>query len=539
MRMAVEPRSGRQGTVASPQLHSDQAAVQLDSRGRNGAAAIIALGSIASILSSTTVNVAIPTLQRVFNADLTAVQWVISGYLLGLAAVIPVSGYLSEKFGAKRVYLGTLCSFIAASVLCGLAWNIGSEIAFRVIQGMAGGMVMPVGMSMLMRMTPAQERGRMMGYLGVPMLLAPAVGPAIGGLLIQYFDWQWIFWVNIPVCALALAFGIRGLKDSERRPAGRLDLVGLVLCTPGVVAIIYGLTRASTGAGWSSPEVLGAVIGGFALMAAFAVWELRHPEPLLDLRIFRDAAFGGSSVVNVILAAAMFGAVFIVPVYLQQIQGYGTLNAGLIIGAQGLGAAIVLPLAGQLTDRFGARIVVFSGLAVLCIASTLLTTITPETSAGLWVGMLMLRGVAMGASMMPNQSAAYVTLAPSAIGRATAINNTLQRLASSLGIAVLASTATVRIASHVAAAMQSHPAHTTVRAAARQAAAAGFVDTLWLSVGLSLLALPAALLLRRPLLGRALGTAHPPLSHGLRRVAILLTLLSLAGFVIALGRSFF
>ena len=503
-------RSGQE--AAPPALHTNLATVQLDSRSRNVAAAIIALGSIASILSSTTVNVAIPTLQRVFNADLTAVQWVISGYLLGLAAVIPVSGFLSERFGAKRVYLGTLCSFIAASLLCGVAWSIESEIAFRVIQGMAGGMVMPVGMTMLMRMTPIQERGRMMGFLGVPMLLAPAVGPALGGLLIQYFDWQWIFWLNIPVCALALAFGIRGLQDSERAPTGRLDVIGLVLCTPGVVAIIYGLTKASGGAGWGSVEVLGSIVGGVLLIAAFAAWELRQREPLLDLRIFRDAAFSASSVVNVILAAGLFGAVFIVPVFLQQVQGYGTLNAGLIIGAQGLGAAFVMPVSGWLTDRYGARIVVFAGLAVLAIASTFLTTITPATSTGLWVALLLLRGVAMGFSMMPNQSAAYVTLAPAAIGRATAINNTLQRLASSLGIAVLASAATVRIASHLAT-VAVHPGNRAgsraVGAAANAAVAAGFVDTLWLSVGISILGLPAALLLRRPLLGQPHRTPHP------------------------------
>ncbi len=533
-------RSGQE--VAPAALHTNLATVQLDSRRRNGAAAIIALGSIASILSSTTVNVAIPTLQRVFNADLTAVQWVISGYLLGLAAVIPVSGYLSERFGAKRVYLGTLCTFIAASLLCGVAWSIQSEIAFRVVQGMAGGMVMPVGMTMLMRMTPLQERGRMMGFLGVPMLLAPAVGPALGGLLIQYFDWQWIFWLNIPVCALALAFGLRGLQDSERAPTGRLDVIGLVLCTPGVVAIIYGLTKASGGAGWGSVEVLGSIGGGVLLIAAFTAWELRQREPLLDLRIFRDAAFSGSSVVNVILAAGLFGAVFIVPVFLQQVEGYGTLNAGLIIGAQGLGAAFVMPVSGWLTDRYGARIVVFAGLAVLAIASTFLTTITPATSTGLWVALLLLRGVAMGFSMMPNQSAAYVTLAPAAIGRATAINNTLQRLASSLGIAVLASAATVRIASHLAT-VAVHPGLSAgsraVGAAANAAVAAGFVDTLWLSAGISILGLPAALLLRRPLLGQPYGTPHPLLSSTLRTVALGITVVSVAGFLLAVARAFY
>ena len=533
----------RDRTAVAPALHTNLAAIQLDSRARFFAAAIIALGSISSILSSTTINVAIPTLQRVFHAELTSVQWVISGYLLGLAAVIPLSGFLSERFGAKRVYLSTLGTFIAASVLCGLAWSIGSEIAFRVIQGMAGGMVMPVGMAMLMRMTPPQERGRMMGFLGVPMLLAPAVGPALGGLLIQSFDWQWIFWVNIPVCALALGLGFRGLQDSQRAGGGRLDLVGLVLCTPGVVAIIYGLTRASGGAGWGSLEVLGSVVGGLVLIAAFVVWELRQSEPLLDLRIFRDAAFAGSSVVNVILGAALFGAVFIVPVFLQQVQGYGTLNAGLIIGAQGVGAALVMPISGWLTDRFGPRIVVFCGVAALAVASALLTTITPDTSASLWVGLLLVRGIAMGFSMMPNQSAAYVTLAPAAIGRATAINNTLQRLASSLGIAILASAATVRIASHLGALPTTpitHPiGHSNAARAVEMAVAAGFVDTLWLAVGISVLALPGALLLRRPLLGLPLGTPHPPLSNGLRTTVFLLALLSTALFLLSLARTFF
>ena len=492
------------------------------------AAGVVALGSAASILSSTVVNVAVPALQSAFHSSITDIQWVLTGYLLGLSAVIPVSGYVSDRFGTKRVYMVTLVAFTLASGLCGVAWNLQSEIAFRVIQGLAGGMVMPVGMTIIMKMSAPAERGRMMSILGVPLMLAPALGPTVGGWLIQVFDWRWVFWVNIPAGILALVLGSIFLKSGRTPWKERsIDFVGLFLATPGVALIIYGFTQAAFN-GWGSSQTLIPTFAGLGLVLGFVLWELRQEHPLLDIRVFRDAAFSASMVVGVIIASALFGAVFLIPVFMQEVQGKNTLEAGLLLAPQGLAAAAAMTISGTLSDRFGARPVVFAGVLALVAATVLLTGVTPSTDNWSWILITSARGVGMGFAMMPNFAAAYVTLAPAAIARATAVSNTLQRVASSFGIAILATIVEGRIQAHM-------PSHASLVAAARvspgaihqavlSASSRGFDDTFWLAAGMAALALPASMLLRRPLpedqrilaAADSLELRHPPLATNLR-----------------------
>ena len=514
------------------------------------AAGVIALGSAASILSSTVVNVAVPDLQVAFHSSITDVQWVLTAYLLGLSTVIPVSGYLSDRFGTKRVYLVTLVAFTLASALCGLAWNLQSEIAFRVLQGLAGGMVMPVGMTIIMRMAPPEERGRLMSILGVPMMLAPALGPTVGGWLIQVFDWRWVFWVNLPAGILALVLGYF-LLESGRLPwqERTIDVVGLFLATPGVALIIFGLTQASIH-GWGSAQALVSLGGGFALVVAFVGWELRQEHPLLDLRVFGDAGFTASIVVGVIVASALFGAVFLMPVFMQEIQGKDTLQTGLLLAPQGLAAAAAMTISGTLSDRFGARWVVFCGVLALVAATLLLTGITPRTDNWSWILITSARGFGMGFAMMPNFAAAYVTLPQAAIARATAVANTLQRISSSFGIAVLATVVEARITAHLPtvhglAGGAQTVAATTIPPAIRGAAARGFDDTFWLAAGVAALALPATMLLRRPLpegerlLAESEGrqAQHPPLDARTRFIFAVLLVAALAFFAWTIAKS--
>jgi EmrB/QacA subfamily drug resistance transporter len=513
------------------------------------AAGVVALGSTASILSSTVVNVAVPDLQATFHAGITDVQWILTAYLLGLSAVIPISGYVSDRFGTKRVYLVTLVAFTIASGLCGLAWNLQSEIAFRVVQGLAGGMVMPVGMTIIMRMAAPEERGRLMSVLGVPLMLAPALGPTLGGWLIQVFDWRWVFWVNLPAGVLALVLGFFFLEAGRMPWVDRkIDLIGLFLATPGVALVIYGLTRASID-GWSSWQALVPLGGGLLLAAGFVRWELRQAHPLLDMTVFRDAAFSASMVVGVIMAMALFGAVFLIPVFMQEVQGKDTLQAGLLLAPQGLAAAASMTVSGVLTDRFGARPVVFVGVAALVASTLLLVNVTPATDNWSWVVIISARGLAMGFAMMPNFAAAYVTLPPAAIARATAVSNTLQRVASSFGIAVLATILEGRIKAHLPAhaalVAGVHVSQATLAAAARAAAAKGFDDTFWLSAGIAALALPASLLLRRPIpeaermLAEQAGTAirHPALSGPVSAAFVAMLVASLAFLAFTIGKT--
>lgn len=486
------------------------------------AASIIALGSIASILSSTVVTVAVPTLQRAFHASLTEVQWVATAYLLGLSAVIPISGWVSDRFGTKRTYIGTLALFVVASLLCGFATSTAGEIAFRVIQGVAGGMVMPVGMTMLMRITPPRERARLMGVIGIPMMVAPALGPTVAGWILERFEWPAIFWINIPFCLLALGFAALRLRDSEPVAAGRLDVVGLLLCTPGVTVFIYGVTEAA-GAGWSSTAALIPMVAGAVLSALFVAWELRQRQPLLELRVFADAAFTASVCVSVLIATGMFGAMFVVPVFMQQVQGYSALTAGWVLASQAIGSVIALPISGWLTDRYGARPVVLAGVCATAVVTAGLAGVQPDTTQTTWALLLAGRGLAVGFTMMPAFAAAYVTIAPALISRATALSNTLQRMASSLGIALVATIVADRVGAHM-------PHGRVPLAAVRESAALGFDNALLVTTGLTLLALPATVLLRRPLAPGQEG--HAPISRRSRGLALLLGAVALAGLAL-------
>ncbi len=492
------------------------------------AASIIAMGSIASILSSTVVNVAVPTLQSAFHASLTDVQWVATGYLLGLSAVIPVSGWVSDRFGTKRTYMVTLGFFVAASLLCGFAASTGTEILLRVIQGMAGGMVMPVGMTMLMHITPPRERGRMMGVIGVPMMVAPALGPTVAGWLLERFSWPAIFWINIPFCLVALVFAAIKLRDSEPTTSGPLDVVGLLLCTPGVTVFIYGVTKAAE-AGWGSAAALLPMGAGALLTALFVVWELRQPHPLLDLRVFGDAAYAASIGVSILIAGGLFGAMFIVPVFMQQVQGYSALDAGWVMAAQGIGSVIALPLAGWLTDRYGARPVVLAGVCGLILVTLGLAGVQPETTKLEWAAILVGRGLAVGFTMMPAFSAAYVSLPPALISRGTALANTLQRMASSFGVAVIATIAADRINAHL-------PHARVAAAVVRHAVAHGFDDALLVTTGMTMLGLPATMLLRRPLGPDT--TTHPPVPRRYRVLAIVLSVVAALGLALTVVIAF-
>jgi EmrB/QacA subfamily drug resistance transporter len=513
------------------------------------AAGVVALGSAASILSSTVVNVAVPSLQATFRAGITDVQWILTAYLLGLSAVIPISGYVSDRFGTKRVYLVTLVFFTIASGLCGLAWNLQSEIAFRVIQGLAGGMVMPVGMTIIMRMAAPEERGRLMSILGVPLMLAPALGPTVGGWLIQVFDWRWVFWVNLPAGILALVLGYFFLEAGRMPWVDRkVDWVGLFLATPGVALVIYGLTQAS-GNGWTSWQALLPLSSGVLLVAGFVSWELRQEHPLLDIRVFRDAGFSASMVVGVIMASALFGAVFLIPVFMQEVQGKDTLQAGLLLAPQGLAAAAAMTISGPLSDRIGARPIVFAGILALVLSTLLLVGVTPATDNTTWILVTSARGLGMGFAMMPNFAAAYVTLPSAAIARATAVSNTLQRVSSSFGIALLATILEGRIKAHLptpqAAIAGAHLSHAALAAAARVAAAKGFDDTFWVAAGIAGLALPASMLLRRPIpegermLAEQGGgeLRHPTLSGQVRAVFVLLLIASLAFLAFTIAKA--
>jgi EmrB/QacA subfamily drug resistance transporter len=401
-------------------------------------AAVVVLGAIATILDATIVNVALTTLGRDFDAPISTIQWVPTVYLLAFASVIPLSGWASERFGAKRVWLASLGLFTVGSLLAGLAWSLGALIAFRVVQGLGGGMIMPLGQTILAQAAGPQRMGRVMSIIGVPMLLAPIFGPVVGGALVGAASWRWIFFINLPVGAIALLLAVRLLPAVPPRPHERLDARGLVLLSGGIAVFVYGLAQVGSRSTFSDAVVVTSLAAGLALVAAFSLHALRTRNPLIDLRLFAVRGFATAAATNFVLGTALFGVGLLLPLYLQIVRGRSPLEAGLLLIPQGVGAALAMPLAGTLTDRIGARRVVAAGIAVALLGSVAYTQIGAGTSYWYLAAALLLVGAGLGSTIMPSMAVAYQTLLHEAIPRATSAINTIQRIAGSLGIALLA-----------------------------------------------------------------------------------------------------
>jgi EmrB/QacA subfamily drug resistance transporter len=398
---------------------------------------VVLFGTIMTILDSTIVNIAIPTLQRDLHAgSYTDIAWVVTGYLLAQGAVIPLTGWATDRWGTKRLYLITMVTFTVASMLCGISQNLGELIFFRVIQGVGGGMLMPIGMTIILQAVGPQNMGRVMGIFGVPMLLAPAVGPVLGGWFVQDFSWRLIFYVNVPIGIVGFLAAARFLRESHRTAKLRLDVVGLLTGVPAVLALMYAVDRSTT-LGWGSPLVVSLLVASAALMFTFVVRQLRAREPLLQLSLFRDRTFSWAMALSFIIVTTMFGTMLLLPLYLQEVHNYNAITTGLLLLPQAAMAAVSMPLGGYLTDRIGPKWVVATGLILLSIGSVVLAQVHYNSSNWLVISALLLRGVAMGFAMMPTMAAAMARVPRRYTSRASSITNTMQRVSSSVGIAIL------------------------------------------------------------------------------------------------------
>ncbi len=400
-------------------------------------ASVVVLGAIMSILDTTVVNVAINTLSRDFHTSLPTIQWVATGYTLALATVIPLTGWAADRFGTKRLYMMSISLFLMGSILSGLAWSAGSLIGFRVLQGLGGGMLMPAGMTILTRAAGPQRVGRVMAIIGVPMLLGPIVGPILGGWLVDGFSWRWIFYINVPIGIVALVMSQRILARDVPQPEHRLDWLGLVLLSPGLAALIYGLAKSSSGGGFGSALVLVPGAVGIVMLALFVRHALRTPDALIDLRLFANRTFSASSVTLILMVIAVFGGLLLLPLYLQVVRGESAMSTGLLLAPQGLGAMIAMPITGRLTDRTGVGRIVPVGLAIVALSFLGLTQLTADTSYWLLGADLFVMGVGMGATMMPTFSGAMQTLRRAAVAKASTALNINQQVGASIGTAVL------------------------------------------------------------------------------------------------------
>jgi EmrB/QacA subfamily drug resistance transporter len=401
---------------------------------------VIVSGTVMAILDTTIVNVALETLGRDFSTDLSTIQWVITGYMLAMGTVIPLTGWAVDRFGGRRVWMTSIVLFVFGSALSGAAWNIESLIVFRVVQGLGGGMLMPTGMAILTMAAGPRRMGRIMSIVGVPMLLGPVLGPVLGGWLVEDVDWRWIFFVNLPVGAMALALAWWKVPhDHGEHAAHRLDWRGLVLLPPGFVLLIYGLSTASSNGGFGEPSTIAWLVGGVVLVGLFALHSLRLRErSLIDVRLFADRTFATAAVAVFFVGIALMGSMLLIPLYYQTARGEGAFAAGLLLAPQGLGAATAMPLAGVITDKLGAGRIVPVGIVILVLGTIPFAMVGPDTSYWLLGGALYVRGLGLGCTMMPTMSAALTTLGRAMVSRASSTLNIIVQLGGSVGTALLA-----------------------------------------------------------------------------------------------------
>jgi EmrB/QacA subfamily drug resistance transporter len=462
-------------------------------------AAVFVLGAIMTILDATIVNVALPTLGGDFGAPISTIQWVPTIYLLAFASVIPATGWASERFGAKRVWLAALVAFMLGSLLCGLSNSVGELIGARALQGLGGGMILPVGQVLLGQAAGPQRIGRVMSIVGVPLLLGPVFGPVIGGAIVGSASWRWIFFVNLPVGLVALALAIWLLPSTPGRGGARLDVRGLVLLSGGIAAFCYGLSGiGSRGTVGARPLI--AIAVGLLLIAAFCLHAVRASQPLIDLRLFTRRGFSAAAATSLLLGMAMIGVALLLPLYFELVRGRSPLETGLLLIPQGLGAAVALPVAGSLTDRIGARPVVTSGIALALVGALGYTQIGVNTPYWYLAGALLLIGAGLGATITPAMAAAFQSVDRSAIPAATSAISTIQRIGGSLGIAALAVTLQRAMAAEIPA-FHGDIAQASALAAADPgrtlpSLAHAFGATFWVALALTVISLVPALLLR-------------------------------------------
>ncbi len=392
----------------------------------------VVLGTLMSMLDTTIVNIALRSLSVRLHADLASVQWVVTGYLLALAAVLPLAGWTADRFGPRRVYVTSIATFTLASLACGLSTTLPELIGFRVLQGVAGALTMPVGQMILVPVAGRERMARVMGVLSIPIVMAPIFGPVLGGLLLEHAGWQWIFFVNLPVGLIAVPLALWLLPRDKPRTATRPDVPGLLLIAPGMVAVTYGLASA----GGEALRVWLPLAVGVALLAAFAVRSARIERPLLDVRLYRSRAYAASSVVNFALGGIIFGGMILLPLYYQSVRLQDPVVTGLLIAPTGIGIALTSQLSSRLTDRFGSGRTAFAG-ALINAAGTVPFLFLGASTPYLWLSAaLLVRGIGISLCMIPAMSAIYRAIPAAKIGDGTTQVNVLNRLGGSIGTAV-------------------------------------------------------------------------------------------------------
>lgn len=420
--------------------------------GPYGVAAVVMIGSFMAVLDGTIINVAIPALQGWFarlDGALPAystVAWTVTGYALATAAIIPLTDFGLRRVGARAMYIGSILLFTIASVLCALSPSLPFLIVMRVVQGLCGGCIMPVGTALVAGAAGPDSLGRMMGLMGVPMLIAPIIGPVLGGWLVEAASWHWVLLINVPFGLAAAGLGLLLLPRTGGRGVARLDVPGVVLMSPGLALTLWGVSNAGSGAPAGSPTVWLPLVLGLVMVALFVRRSLRTDHPLLDLTILRLRGYRAAILLAVFFQTAFTADLLLLPAYFQQVRGLGAMAAGLLIAPTGLGALVTMPIASRLIDRLPAGRVVPFGMTAMLLSVLALTRVGADTSLW-WLGaVLALQGLGIGGTMMPVSTAALQVVDRREVGNATTLFNIGQQVFGAVGIAIVSVTLALLLA---------------------------------------------------------------------------------------------
>ncbi len=489
---------------------------------------VVIAASFMVLLDTTVVNVALPSIMTAFNTTLDRAQLVLTMYLFAIAIVIPLTGYLGDRLGTKRLFIMCLTGFTIGSGLCTLAWDINSLIFFRIVQGMAGGILMPLGLALLFRNTPRDQQGFMVSLLGIPVLMAPILGPILSGYLVETASWRLIWLPHIPIGIIGIFLASTMLQETERNQNISFDYKGFILAGVGFCTALLALTRV-TQEGWTSNSVL--LMFGIAVVALVG-WiyvELTEDEPLLDLRIFRNSTYTQAAIIYFVSTVIMFAALFLLPLFLQTVKGLSPIQTGLLLMPEAIALALVLPIAGRLYDKLGPLPLIVPGLLGMSYAMFQLHNLDITTSNSDLIKILVLRGASMGLMAMPAFTLAMAVHPPHAVARASALTNVLRQMFPAFGIAFFAtilqtrqafysstlaqtvtpdSLAAVQVISQIKETASQFGASDAVTSqiavqvldglVQQQAAIKAFGDVFLVAAVIALAAVPIALMLRRP-----------------------------------------
>jgi len=495
--MSTQPATSQAATTPTEKQKLDPAMMRL--------VVILLLGAIPALLDTTIVNVAIRTIGQDLHTTVSAIQWVITGYLLSFGMVIPLSGWALARFGGRLTWTFALSVFLAGSVLSGAAWNVGSLIGFRVLQGIGGGLLMPLLTTLLIQAAAGRQLGQLMATISLPVAVVPIFGPVISGLIISNISWRWIFYVNVPICVAGIILGWRGLAGQAQGAGARprLDVVGLVLLCPALAGLLYGLAQVSSSGGFGHVKVLIPLLAGAVLLAGFVVYALRTPgKPLVDLHLFRARAFTGASALMFLAGLSIYGAMLIIPLYFQEARGYSALAAGLLLVPQGVGSILPRTITGKLTDKLGPGPVSMAGLVLTIIGTIPFALAGAHTSLVILAVALFVRGAGLAAATIALMAGAFQGLERSEVPDASSATRIMQQVGGAFGAAILVVILSSQATAHAAAGLAG--------------LATAFDHTFWWTTGFAVLAFVPALLLpgrTRPDAGTGPRSKRPAPEH--------------------------